>query len=169
MTNSVEFDEALINESQLVSNFGVYFDKGSICLLMVRLTKFADIALTSRDSRKEFQDLVPKYTFIPFRLRKYNHIVLKFQVQWIQQRAQNLIITSDDRIEVDERINEVVDGYQKYDVQKRIVNDQVTYMLIVRRLVLTDAGNYTCKIVVTGATQHPSKVGQMIVLSEYLA
>lgn len=86
------------------------------------------------------------------------------KVQWIQQRAQNLIITSDDRIEVDERINEVVDGYQKYDVQKRIVNDQVTYMLIVRRLVLTDAGNYTCKIVVTGATQHPSKVGQMIVL-----
>lgn len=110
---------------------------------------------------------MPTYTFIAFRLRKYNHIVLKFQVQWIQQRAQDLIITSDDRIEVDERINEVVDGYHKYDVQKRFVNDQVTYMLIVRRLVLTDAGNYTCKIVVTGATQHPSKVGQMIVLSEY--
>lgn len=86
------------------------------------------------------------------------------KVQWIHQRDQDLILTSDDRIEVDERINEVVDGYTKYDVQKRQVNDQTTYMLIVRRLVLTDAGNYTCKVIVIGASEHPSKVGQMVVL-----
>lgn len=57
MTNSVEFDEALTNQSQLVSNIGAYFDKGSICLLMVRLAEFADSALAIRDSRKEFKTL----------------------------------------------------------------------------------------------------------------
>lgn len=86
------------------------------------------------------------------------------KVQWIHNRAQDLILTSDDRVEVDERINEVVDGYQKYDVQRRQRDDQTTYMLIVRRLVLTDAGNYTCQVVVKGSFEHPSKVGQMIVL-----
>ena len=70
-------------------------------------------------------------------------------------------------MEIDNVINEIVDGYQKYDVQKQALADMTTYMLIVRRLVLTDSGTYTCQINVKAATDHPSKDGVIVVLSEF--
>jgi len=85
-----------------------------------------------------------------------------FQVFWIQKATQT-ILTSDDRVEVDNIINEIVDGNTKYDVQKRPLLDMTTYMLIIRRLVLTDAGTYTCQINVKAATDHPSKDGVIVV------
>lgn len=84
------------------------------------------------------------------------------KVSWIQ-KSKNLVLTSDDRVEVDESINEEVDGQQKYDVVKRPLLDMMTYMLIIRRLVLTDSGVYTCQINVKAATDHPSKDGVIIV------
>jgi len=87
------------------------------------------------------------------------------QVFWIH-KDDNTIITSDNRIEVDENINAVVDGLTKYDVELRIRGDQNTYMLVVRRLVLTDAGTYTCQVNVKGFNIQPSKDGIMVVMSE---
>ena len=88
------------------------------------------------------------------------------QVQWINKNTET-VLTSDDRIEIDDIINEIVDGYQKYDVQKRKIGDMTTYMLIVRRLVLNDAGTYTCQINVKASHIHPSKNGILVVLSQY--
>lgn len=85
------------------------------------------------------------------------------KVQWIFKDSQ-LVLTSDDRVEVDNSINEMVDGYTKYDVQKRDIGDETTYMLIVRRLVLTDGGVYTCQINVKAAPVYPSKDGIIVVL-----
>ena len=76
------------------------------------------------------------------------------------------MLTSDNRVEIDDVINEIVDGYQKYDVQKREFGDSTTYMLIIRRLVLIDAGTYTCQIIVKAASEHPSKDGILVVLSQ---
>ena len=76
------------------------------------------------------------------------------------------MLTSDDRIEIDDVINEEVDGYQKYDIQRRQFGDMTTYMLIIRRLVLNDAGTYTCQINVKASHIHPSKNGILVVLSE---
>ena len=78
-----------------------------------------------------------------------------------------MILTSDDRIQVDNTINVVVDGQQKFDVMKKVQGDQTLYTLIVRRLVLSDAGNYTCQVIVTGAATKPSKDGEIIVLSKF--
>lgn len=86
------------------------------------------------------------------------------QVQWIHKNSHR-VLTSDDRIEIDDAVNEIVDGYQKYDVQRRQAGDQTTYMLIIRRLVLTDAGTYTCQINVKASHVHPSKDGVLVVLS----
>ena len=77
------------------------------------------------------------------------------------------MLTSDDRIEIDDFINEIVDGYQKYDVQRRKIGEMMTYMLIVRRLVLNDAGTYTCQINVKASNVHPSKNGILVVLSAF--
>jgi len=88
------------------------------------------------------------------------------QVQWIHKNSET-VLTSDDRIEIDEIINEIVDGYQKYDVQRRQIGDMTMYMLIIRRLVLTDAGTYTCQINVKASHVHPSKDGILVVLSEF--
>lgn len=85
------------------------------------------------------------------------------KVFWMH-RDNQMILTSDDRVQVDEKINEVVDGYPKYDVVKRIRGDKNTYMLVIRRLILSDSGTYTCLVVVRGAQQNPSKDGQLIVL-----
>lgn len=68
---------------------------------------------------------------------------------------------------MDNTINVVVDGQQKFDVIKKVQGDQTVYTLIVRRLVLSDAGNYTCQVIVTGAATKPSKDGEIIVLSEF--
>lgn len=85
------------------------------------------------------------------------------KVQWILKNS-HLVLTSDDRIEVDNVINEIVDGYTKYDIFKRENGDESTYMLVVRRLVLTDAGLYTCQINVKAAPVYPSKDGIIVVL-----
>ena len=77
-----------------------------------------------------------------------------------------MVITSDDRVDLDENLNELVDGYEKFDVEKTITGDLTTYTLIVRRLQLTDAGTYTCQINVRGDNKHPSKDGEMVVLSK---
>lgn len=84
-------------------------------------------------------------------------------VFWIH-KDNNMILTSNDRVEVDQSINQVVDGWPKYDVAKRTLGDQNIYMLIINRLVLSDAGTYTCQIVVTGASVYPSKDGMLYVL-----
>lgn len=84
------------------------------------------------------------------------------KVFWIQKASQT-ILTSDDRVEVDNIINEIVDGQQKYDVQKRPLLDMTTYMLVIRRLVLTDAGVYTCQVNVRASGEHPSKDGVIVV------
>ena len=86
---------------------------------------------------------------------------------WIQKNTQT-ILTSDDRVEVDNVINEIVDGQTKYDIEKRPLLDMMTYMLIIRRLVLTDAGIYTCQINVKAATEHPSKDGVIVVQGQTL-
>jgi limbic system-associated membrane protein len=85
------------------------------------------------------------------------------KVQWIL-KATHLVLTSDDRIEIDNSINEIVDGYTKYDITKRENGDESTYMLIVRRLVLSDSGIYTCQINVKAAPVYPSKDGTITVL-----
>jgi len=79
-----------------------------------------------------------------------------------------MVLTSDDRIEIDDAINEIVDGYQKYDVQRRQHGSLTTYMLIIRRLVLVDAGTYTCQIYIKALHEstHPSKDGILVVLSK---
>ena len=87
---------------------------------------------------------------------------------WIHKDRQN-IITSDDSVDIDEVYNELVDGFPKYDVEKRVVGDQTTYTLIIRRLQLMDAGVYTCQLNIKGDQENsPSKDGLMVVLSEYL-
>lgn len=85
------------------------------------------------------------------------------KVQWIHKES-SMVLTSDDRIEIDNTINEIVDGYTKYDIFRREDGDQTTYMLVVRRLVLTDAGTYTCQINVKAAAIYPSKDGIIVVL-----
>lgn len=93
-------------------------------------------------------------------------VCLDIQVFWIQKSSQT-ILTSDDRVEVDNIINEIVDGQTKYDIQKRPLLDMTTYMLIIRRLVLTDAGTYTCQINVKAALDHPSKDGIIVVQGNF--
>ena len=88
------------------------------------------------------------------------------QVQWIDNK-RGRVLTSDDRIEFDDIINEIVDGYEKYGVQRQVVGDLTTYMLIIRRLALTDAGTYTCQINVKASHIHPSKDGMLVVLSAF--
>jgi hypothetical protein len=85
------------------------------------------------------------------------------KVFWIH-KGMNMILTSDNRVEVDESINAVVDGLTKYDVARRVSGNQHTYMLVVRRLVLTDAGNYTCQVNVKGYNIQPSKDGIIVVM-----
>ena len=88
-------------------------------------------------------------------------------MQWIRNH-DGLVLTSDDRIEIDKFINEEVDGYEKFDIQRRQIGDMTIYMLIIRRLVLSDAGTYTCQINVKASNVHPSKDGILVVLSEFL-
>ena len=44
--------------------------------------------------------------------------------------------------------------------------DSVTYNIIINRLEPRDAGNYTCQILVRGDNEHPTKDGELVVLSE---
>ncbi|ESO10709.1 hypothetical protein HELRODRAFT_109066 [Helobdella robusta] len=85
------------------------------------------------------------------------------KVYWIRKSDQ-LIISTDDRVQVDNTINERLDGQLKFDVLKKVSGDQTIYTLIVRRLVISDSGNYTCSVIVTGASIKPSKDGEIVVL-----
>lgn len=94
---------------------------------------------------------------------------MRMQVQWIHKES-GTVLTSDDRVEVDNVINEVVDGQTKYDVARRHdIEGAVTYQLIVRRLVKTDGGMYTCQIIIVASNEndHPSKDGEIIVLGRF--
>jgi hypothetical protein len=95
-------------------------------------------------------------------------------VFWVHKESQT-VITSDDKIMIDMKLNAIVDGYPKYDVKKAIVDAQATavYTLIIRRLEERDTGQYTCQIVVRGGTgqvgggssqQDISKDGNLTVL-----
>jgi len=75
------------------------------------------------------------------------------------------VLTSDDRVVLDEIINEIVDGYEKYDVQHRKEGGVSTYMLIIRRLVMDDGGTYTCQINIKSAPDKPYFDAILVVLS----
>lgn len=86
------------------------------------------------------------------------------KVYW-KRKKDSFVISHDDRIMVDNKINEVVDGQLKYDIYKeRKSSDQTRYTLIIRRLVLSDAGNYTCSVALTGASEKATKDGELVVL-----
>ncbi|XP_071175791.1 lachesin-like isoform X2 [Mytilus edulis] len=71
------------------------------------------------------------------------HFIAK--VQWIKQTSPTgppKNISSDETVLIDE----VVGGQMKYDVVKYRSNDSDIYQLIIRSLMETDAGNYTCQI-----------------------
>lgn len=85
------------------------------------------------------------------------------KVSWIR-KWDNLALTSDDRVQVDSIINEKVDGFPKFDIIKAVNGDKTVYTLVVRRLVLSDGGNYTCQVIMTGSSIYPSKDGIIYVL-----
>lgn len=88
----------------------------------------------------------------------------KNKVFWIHKETETTL-SSDDKIDLEDQFNKFVDaGYRKYEIRKIVEGDLNTYILIIRRLALTDAGNYTCKIQIAGEQNHPSKNGQMVVL-----
>jgi hypothetical protein len=62
-------------------------------------------------------------------------------------------------------INPMINALRKYEIQRRVSGDRETYMLIVRRLVETDAGTYKCTIRVTATAfdKWPTKLGKMTV------
>lgn len=81
-------------------------------------------------------------------------------------KKRDTIITSDNKIKLDHYLNDLKDGYPKYEVKKYKEGDYVTYQLIIRRLQLDDAGTYTCKIQAKGTSDDPQKEGLLIVLSK---
>lgn len=84
-------------------------------------------------------------------------------VYWIHKATQTTIST-DDKINVDDIHNIVVNGWPKYQVERTFDGKKTIYTIIVHRLEPRDAGNYTCQIIIRGSTRHPSKDGEMIVL-----
>ena len=109
------------------------------------------------------------YVKIP--LKMFFFVVV--QVNWIHRtsygsigQASGTIISVDNKIHIDESLNRVQDGNHKYDIVVTSSGETNTYMLIIRRLELKDAGIYTCKVLVQGQSQdtHPSKDGKMVVL-----
>ncbi|KAI0235520.1 Neural cell adhesion molecule 1-A [Lamellibrachia satsuma] len=95
------------------------------------------------------------------------------KVNWIHRKTTGTIgqdsatiISVDNKIDIDESLNRVQDGNHKYDIVVTTSGETNTYMLIIRRLELKDAGTYTCKVLVQGQEQstHPSKDGKMVVL-----
>ena len=65
--------------------------------------------------------------------------------------------------------NPMIGGLRKYEVQKRMSGDRVTYMLIIRRLVETDAGTYKCTVRITAVPfdQWPTKLGSLTVQGKH--
>lgn len=99
------------------------------------------------------------------------------KVNWIHRKTTGTIgqdsatiISVDNKIDIDESLNRVQDGNHKYDIVVTTSGETNTYMLIIRRLELKDAGTYTCKVLVQGQEQstHPSKDGKMVVLCKYI-
>ena len=84
---------------------------------------------------------------------------------WIHKNTQTTI-SSNDKIVIDEKLNIVVNGWPKYQVEKETVGERIKYTIIVNRLEPRDAGLFTCQIHVRGSDERPSKDGQMVVLSE---
>ncbi|XP_076438270.1 hemicentin-1-like [Babylonia areolata] len=72
-------------------------------------------------------------------------------------------ISNDDKIEYQN--NPMIGGLRKYEVRKRLSGDRTTYMLVIRRLVETDAGTYKCTIRITAVAfdQWPTKLGTLTV------
>lgn len=72
-------------------------------------------------------------------------------------------ISNDEDVEYQN--NPMIGGLRKYEVAKRISGDRVTYMLVIRRLVETDAGIYKCTIRITSVSfdQWPTKLGKITV------
>nr|AJA37893.1 I-type lectin-like protein 3 [Littorina littorea] len=67
--------------------------------------------------------------------------------------------------DIEMQLNPMIGGLRKYEVQKRVSGDRETFMLIIRRLVETDAGTYKCTIRITAVAydQWPTKLGKITV------
>lgn len=84
-------------------------------------------------------------------------------VQWMHKASQ-LLISSNDKIMLEPRHNEVVDGYPKYQIEVDNVGDERHFTIIINRLEFLDAGFYTCQILVRGSAEIPAKDGEIVVL-----
>ncbi|BFZ14002.1 hypothetical protein BsWGS_17041 [Bradybaena similaris] len=82
-------------------------------------------------------------------------------VEWSRISTRELI-SSGESIMIK---NDFLSGVRKYEVQKRINVDRVTYMLVVRRLLQQDAGTYQCQVRIQSVanTQWPKKLGTISV------
>lgn len=89
-----------------------------------------------------------------------------YNVKW-QIKSTQYEISTNDKIDLNDNINYQVDhGYRKYQVLKYEDGGETTYVLIIRRLQITDSGFYTCYVQLTGQnTPNPTKDGEMVVLS----
>lgn len=89
------------------------------------------------------------------------------KVQWMHKASQ-LLISSNDKIMLEPRHNEVVDGYPKYQIEVDDVGDERHFTIIINRLEFLDAGFYTCQILVRGSAEIPAKDGEIVVLGKYI-
>ena len=83
-------------------------------------------------------------------------------------KASQLLISSNDKIMLEDRHNEVVDGYPKYQIDVVIQGEEAHYTIIINRLEFLDSGYYTCQILVRGSAEIPAKDGEIVVLGEFL-
>ncbi|KAI0216224.1 Neural cell adhesion molecule 1 [Lamellibrachia satsuma] len=85
------------------------------------------------------------------------------KVEWTRRIATiRTIISVADNIVIDDYLNPVQDGYHKYGIILTRFGETVTYLLIIRRLGLQDAGTYTCTVFGRGFWS--SKDGSVVVL-----
>ena len=93
------------------------------------------------------------------------NVFLLFQAHWIHKASQTTLST-DDVIDLEDKFNPVSDGFPKFEVEKTVYQQLTTYTLIIRRLQLTDAGQYICQVQITGfsAIENPTKEGSMVVM-----
>ena len=88
------------------------------------------------------------------------------KVEWTRRITTiGTIISIADNIVIDDYLNPVQDGYNKYDIILTRFGETVTYLLIIRRLGLQDAGTYTCTVFGRGFWS--SKDGSVVVLGKY--
>lgn len=78
-------------------------------------------------------------------------------------------VTTSETISMDEDIvipmNPMIGGLRKYEIQKRESGDRLTYMIMIRRLLEPDAGQYKCTIRIQAIpyNQWPTKLGSITV------